>query len=96
MLWRISCLGPANALRPIATARVHHACRRRKALEAGLRDLGWISGRNLKIDYRWTFADAGSLRTQAAELVAAKSELIGRQHPLRIEQALADWRDAKP
>jgi hypothetical protein len=20
----------------------------------------------------------------------------GRQHPLRIEQALADWRDAKP
>jgi len=49
---------------------------RTKALEAGLRDLGWISGRNLKIDYRWTHADAGSLRTQAAELVAAKSELI--------------------
>jgi putative ABC transport system substrate-binding protein len=48
---------------------------RTKALEAGLRDLGWISGRNLKIDYRWT-ADASSLRTQAAELVAAKSELI--------------------
>ena len=48
---------------------------RTKALEAGLRDLGWISGRNLKIDYRWT-ADANSLRTQAAELVAAKSELI--------------------
>jgi putative tryptophan/tyrosine transport system substrate-binding protein len=48
---------------------------RTKALEAGLRDLGWISGRNLKIDYRWT-ADASSLRTQAAELVAAKSALI--------------------
>jgi putative ABC transport system substrate-binding protein len=48
---------------------------RTKALEAGLWDLGWISGRNLKIDYRWT-VDSGSLGAQAAELVAAKSELI--------------------
>ena len=48
---------------------------RTKALEAALRDLGWISGGNLKIDYRWT-ADAANLRTHAAELVAAKSELI--------------------
>ena len=37
--------------------------------------MGWISGHNLKIDYRWT-ADAGSVRTQAAELVAAKPQLI--------------------
>jgi putative ABC transport system substrate-binding protein len=49
---------------------------RTKALEAGSRDLGWISDRNLKIDYRWMLADAGSFQTQAAELVAAKSELI--------------------
>jgi putative ABC transport system substrate-binding protein len=49
--------------------------KRTKALEAALRDLGWINGGNLKIDYRWT-ADAANLRTQAAELVAAKSELI--------------------
>src|SRR6516165_6030958 len=49
---------------------------RTETLEAGLRDLGWISGRNLRIDYRWTHANAGSVRTQAAELVAAKSELI--------------------
>ena len=49
---------------------------RTEALEAGLRDLGWISGRNLRIDYRWTHANAGSVRTQAVELVAANSELI--------------------
>ena len=49
---------------------------RTKALEAGLRDLGWISGLNLKIDYRWMLADASRFRTEAAELVAAKSELI--------------------
>ena len=49
---------------------------RTKALEAGLRDLGWISGLNLKIDYRWMLADSSRFRTEAAELVAAKSELI--------------------
>jgi len=48
---------------------------RAEVLEAGLRDLGWISGRNLRIDYRWAHTNA-SVRTQAAELVAAKSELI--------------------
>jgi len=47
---------------------------RNKAFEAGLRDLGWVDGRNLTIDYRW--ADASSLRSQAAELVASKPELI--------------------
>ena len=49
---------------------------RMKALEAGLRELGWIDGRNLKIDYRWPPADANSIRTQAAELVATRPELI--------------------
>ena len=49
---------------------------RNKVFEAGLRDLGWIDGRNLKIDYRLAPADASSLRKQAAELVAARPELI--------------------
>ena len=49
---------------------------RNKVFEAGLRDLGWIDGRNLKIDYRLALADASSLRKQAAELVAARPELI--------------------
>jgi putative tryptophan/tyrosine transport system substrate-binding protein len=45
-----------------------------KALEAGLRELGWIDGGNLNIDYRWS--PASGVRTQAAELVAVKPELI--------------------
>ena len=49
---------------------------RNRALEAGLRDLGWIDGRNLMIDYRWALADASSLRIQAAELVSTTPELI--------------------
>jgi putative tryptophan/tyrosine transport system substrate-binding protein len=48
---------------------------RYRALEAGLRDLGWIDGRNLNIEYRWAL-DASSLRSQAAALVAGKPELI--------------------
>jgi putative ABC transport system substrate-binding protein len=48
---------------------------RNRALEAGLRDLGWIDGGNLRINYRWA-PDASSVRTQAAELVAARPELI--------------------
>jgi hypothetical protein len=48
---------------------------RSRALEAGLRDLGWIDGGNLRINYRWA-PDASSVRTKAAELVAARPELI--------------------
>jgi len=42
---------------------------RAKAFEAGLRDLGWVDGRNLRLDYRWV-PDASRLRAQATELVA--------------------------
>ena len=48
---------------------------RSKALEAGLRDLGWIDGGNLRINYRWA-PYTSSVRTKAAELVAARPELI--------------------
>jgi putative ABC transport system substrate-binding protein len=47
------------------------------AFREGLAELGWIDGRNLKIDYRWVSGDdASGFRTQAAELVAARPELI--------------------
>jgi putative ABC transport system substrate-binding protein len=47
-----------------------------KAFEAGLRELGWVEGRNLRIDYRWSPGDANLLRVQAAELVASAPDLI--------------------
>lgn len=45
------------------------------SFEKGLRDLGWIKGKNLQIEYRWA-GDGKLLRGYAAELVASKPELI--------------------
>src|SRR5262249_44865689 len=42
----------------------------------GLAELGWIDGRNLKIDYRFVPADASGIRTLASDLVATRPELI--------------------
>jgi len=46
------------------------------AFEAGLRDLGWVQGRNLHIEYRWGAGQTDVLRPQAAELVASVPDLI--------------------
>ena len=46
------------------------------AFEAGLRDLGWVQGRNLHIECRWAAAQTDVLRPQAAELVASVPDLI--------------------
>ena len=48
---------------------------RANALEAGLRELGWAEGRNLRLDYGWV-ADASTLRAQASELVGLAPDLI--------------------
>ena len=45
------------------------------AFEKGLRDLGWIKGRNLQIESRWA-GDGSLLARYAAELVALAPELI--------------------
>jgi ABC-type uncharacterized transport system substrate-binding protein len=47
-----------------------------KAFEAGLRELGWTEGRNLRLEYRWAVGDAALLRKQAAELVGLAPDLI--------------------
>ena len=46
------------------------------ALLKGLQEFGWIDGRNLQIDYRWTAADVASVRGGAAELVALAPNVI--------------------
>jgi ABC-type uncharacterized transport system substrate-binding protein len=48
---------------------------RTRALEAGLREHGWVEGRNLRLEYRWV-ADAGRLRAQASELVGFTPDVI--------------------
>ena len=45
------------------------------AFENGLRELGWVKGRNLSIEYRWA-GDGNLLRDDAAELLAMAPDLI--------------------
>jgi putative tryptophan/tyrosine transport system substrate-binding protein len=46
-----------------------------RAFRQALRELGWIEGQNLRVEYRWSQAEEGLARA-AAELVAARVELI--------------------
>jgi putative ABC transport system substrate-binding protein len=42
----------------------------------GLRDLGWIEGQNILIEYRWAEGDAHRFPVFAAELVRLKVDVI--------------------
>jgi hypothetical protein len=44
------------------------------ALEQGLQELGWVVGRNLRIDYRPAAVDLTRIRALANELVALKPD----------------------
>jgi len=46
------------------------------ALEAGFRDLGYVPGKNIDLDYRWAEGKAERLPVLAAELVSLKVDLI--------------------
>jgi putative ABC transport system substrate-binding protein len=46
------------------------------AFRQGLQQLGWAEGRNVRIEYRWGNADAGRLKTYAAEAVTAAPDVI--------------------
>jgi len=46
------------------------------AFQQGLQGLGWIDGRNARIDYRWGGGDADRIRNYAAELVALAPDVI--------------------
>jgi putative tryptophan/tyrosine transport system substrate-binding protein len=41
-----------------------------------LQQLGWMDGRNLRIDYRWAAGDISRLRSDAVELVRLRPEVI--------------------
>jgi putative ABC transport system substrate-binding protein len=50
---------------------------RMAAFHQGLQENGWVIGRNLRIEYRWSRAgDPEQLRTYAAELIALTPEVI--------------------
>jgi putative ABC transport system substrate-binding protein len=49
---------------------------RYQAFRGGLADLGWIEGRNLRLDVRWAGPDIERQRTHARELVALSRKVI--------------------
>jgi putative ABC transport system substrate-binding protein len=65
---RITALMSMTADDPEAQPRV-------AAFENGLRELGWLDGRNLRIEYRWV-SDSDLLRRIAAELARMPPDLI--------------------
>ena len=66
---RVGVLMPFTANDPEAQAR-------NVLFEQSLRELGWMVGRDLQIDYRWPGGEAASIRRDAAELVALAPDVI--------------------
>src|SRR5262245_62797946 len=46
------------------------------AFRKGLRDLGWVEGRNVHIDYRFAAGDANRIRAYVAELVTLAPDVF--------------------
>ena len=69
----ITLIGAVAVAWPLA-ARAQQA--RVAALQQGLKDLGWIDGRNIQIEFRWAPGDPDQMRTFAKELVELKPDVI--------------------
>jgi len=79
----IGVLMPTAADDPLSKARY-------TAFVQGLQELGWVDGRNVQIDVRWTGGSAEHARPLAAELVALAPDVImtaGAAHVAAIQQA---------
>src|SRR5262245_9731174 len=66
---RIGVLTPVAADDPAGQTRI-------LAFAQALAQLGWIDGRNVRIDIRWAEADAERIRKVAAELIALTPDII--------------------
>jgi len=66
-VWRIGYLGPSAETAPKLL----------KAFKDGLASLGYVEGRNLVIEYRWT--NAGTAMNDEASLVASARDLVARE-----------------
>jgi putative ABC transport system substrate-binding protein len=54
-----------------------------KAFQQGLRDLGWLEGRNIRIDYRFSDGDPNRIKEHVAELVRlAPDVIVGNSTPV--------------
>jgi putative ABC transport system substrate-binding protein len=50
--------------------------RRAASFQLGLRELGWVAGSNLRIDYRWAAGDTDRFQRFAKELIDLQPEVI--------------------
>jgi putative ABC transport system substrate-binding protein len=66
---RVSVLVGLNETDPEAKARV-------KAFRLGMRDLGWIEGRNIHVEYRFTGASLASIKKHVAEVIRLAPDII--------------------
>jgi putative ABC transport system substrate-binding protein len=66
-IWRIGYLGPVS---PSAGARLLESFRQ------GLRELGYVEGRNISIDYRWAEGSPDRFPALAAELIQLRVDAI--------------------
>jgi ABC-type uncharacterized transport system substrate-binding protein len=69
-LGKIPRIGLLSPFSPSATALWHEAFRQ------GLRDLGWVEGKNISIEYRYAEGRAERLPDLAADLVRLKVDII--------------------
>jgi putative tryptophan/tyrosine transport system substrate-binding protein len=66
---RIAVLTPFNDRDTEGRSRV-------SAFREGLREAGWVEGRNIRIEYRWAAGDPDRIRAYAAEIVGLAPEAI--------------------
>lgn len=68
-VWRIGFLGISSASAPVWVGRV-------EAFRAGLRELGYVEGKNIVIEFRWGDNDYERLPGLAEELVRARVDVL--------------------
>src|SRR5690349_17251043 len=71
-VYRIGFLGAASALAPVSARRV-------EAFRKGLRELGYIEGKNIIVDFRWAEGDANRLSELARQLIQLRVEVLVTQ-----------------
>lgn len=68
-VWRVGFLGLTSARASVSRARVD-------ALRSGLRELGYVEGKNYSLEFRWADGDYERLPRLAEELVRSRVDLL--------------------
>ena len=69
---------------------------RASAFVTRLQELGWIDGRNMRLEYRWGRGDAEIIRRQASDLVALAPDVIVTTGGPATERMLQTTRSVPP